>query len=70
MDLYKCPDCGGEAYDLDCSDCDGLGEVDNVHGEPIACSICGGDAVIYGEFECVECGLIYNEDDLYSEEKE
>ena len=65
IDLYKCPKCQSGTADLECYECEGLGVVVDDDDNEDDCGNCNGDGTIYGEFECIECGHVYSETDLY-----
>jgi hypothetical protein len=63
-DVYKCPECGGEAVDADCLECEGSGEVLCGEDEFEDCMACGGAGTTFDDFECLECGHVYSEADV------
>lgn len=66
MKRKLCPFCQNpksELCDLECYDCDGLGELD-VNNCYIICEECGGSGLVEGKLECLECNETFLDDDI------
>ena len=63
-EIFTCPQCGGEAAEKDCPECDGLGDLGGPDGPGERCETCDGLGTMDGTYECLECGHVYTEHDV------